>query len=42
MQGKILSERLVSVIRKKHYYTYVITLELDIKGGVMLSPKMLD
>lgn len=32
---KILGERLVSVIRKKRYYTYVIILVLDIKGGVM-------
>lgn len=39
MLGKILGENSVSVIIKKHYYTYVRILELDIKGGLLLSPK---
>lgn len=39
MLGKILGENSVSVIIKKHYYTYVIILELDIEGDLLLSPK---
>ena len=41
MQGKTLGEKSVSVTRKRHYYKYIITLELDSKGGLMLSPKVL-
>lgn len=38
---KIFSETSVSVIRKKHYYKHAIILELGIKGGLMLRPKVL-